>query len=171
MENNVIKEELSEVKKLTNIANQIYADKFLEKSLLLKIQTKKIVKHNSRFKKTKVYADIRITNTNSKKTKQYKILMFKKKNNKNPKIKKYNYDLLNEFLNLILYKNEFALILFLLKHIKRIKRTHNNDYSLHYFIILFAIMIVLAIIYSIYLGKLKDVYFHRILINNCYFPL
>ena len=162
MDNNIIKNELSEVKKFTNTAQKIYTDKYAEKSLLLKIQTKKKVKNNSQYNKTNVYANISITNTYSKKTKQYRILMFRSKNNENQRIKKYNYDLLNEFLNLFLYKNKLALILFLFKHIKRIKITPNKDNSLHYFIILFAVMIVLAIIFSIYLGELKDIYFHRI---------
>lgn len=159
MKKDIIKNELSELKKYTSASKKFYTDKFFEKSLLLKVETKKTVKNNSQDNKPKVYVDISITNAFSKKSKKYKILMFRLKNSKN--LKKYNYDLLNEFLNLILYKNEIALILFLFKHIKRIKKIPNKDYSLHYIIILFAVMMVLAIIAAIFTAKAKIVYFNR----------
>lgn len=162
MDNNIIKNELSELKKFTKATDKIHTDKFLEKSLLLKMKTTKIVKNNSQHNSTNVYTDIRITNTFSKKSKQYRLLMFRLKNNKNSRIKKYNYDLLNEFLNLVLYENEFALILFLFKHIKRIKKISDKDYSLCYFIVFFIIMLILVLVGSIYIGVLKDQYFHRI---------
>lgn len=162
MKKELIKNELSELKKFTNMTNKIYADKFLKKSLLLKMKTTKIVKNNSLHNSTNVYTDISITNIISKKSKQYRLLMFKLKNNENLNIKKFDYALLNELLNVTLYENEIALIIFLFKHIKRIRKTPNKDYSLHYFIILFVIMMVLAFVFSIYLAKQKNVYFHRV---------
>lgn len=162
MKKDIIKNELSELKKHTSEAKEIYTDKFLEKSLLLKMEAKKISNSNSQYNKPKFHVNISVTNTFSKKSKKYRILMLRIKSNKNIQIKKYDYDLLNKFLNLILYKNEIALILFLFRHIKRIKRIPNKDYSLHYFIIFFAIMMVLAIIAAIFTTKARIVYFNRV---------
>jgi len=157
-----LKNELSELKKFTDMTNKIYTDKFLKKSLLLKMKTTKIVKNNSQHNSTHVYTDVSVTNMISKKSKQYRLLMFRLKHNENLNIKKFDYALLNELLNLTLYENEIALIIFLFKHIKRIRKTPNKDYSLHYIIILFVIMMVLAVVFSIYLAKQKNVYFHRV---------
>jgi len=162
LKKDIIKDELGKVKNHTHSAKKFYTDKFLEKSLLLKMDAKQAIKTNSKDNRTNVYVNISITNTFSKKLKKYRILMFRLKNNKNLKIKKYDYNLLNKFLNLILCENEFALILFLFKHIKRIKQIPNKDYSMHYFIIFFVIMMILALIAGICIGHIKDIYFHRI---------
>lgn len=62
----------------------------------------------------------------------------------------------------MLCKAEFAFILFLLKHIKRIRRIPGKDYSLKYFIVFFVIMMILVLIGSVYIGILKDQYFRRV---------
>lgn len=157
-----IKAEYSCAKEHADKAKEIYTDKFFEKSLLLKIETNKTAKYNTQDNKSSVYTNISITDEFTQKTKQYRILMFKIKNAKNKIIKKYDYELLNEFLNLVLYKNEFALILFLFKHIKQIRKIPNKDYSLKYFIMFFVIMMILVLIGSVFIGVLKDQYFHRV---------
>lgn len=162
MDNNIIENEIKELKSFIKTANKVYTNKFSKKSLLLKIQTKKTVKNHSHSNKTNVYINISIINTLSKKTKRYRMLMLELRNDENLRIKKYNYDLLNEFLSFTLYKNEIYLILFLIKNIKRIKKIPNKDYSLHYFIVFFIILMILTLIASIYLGELKDIYFNRV---------
>ncbi len=66
----LIKNELSELKKFTNMTNEIYTDKFLKKSLLLKMKTLKVAKNNSQHNSTNVYIDVSIINMISKKSKQ-----------------------------------------------------------------------------------------------------
>ena len=87
--------------------------------------------------------------------------MIKYENSKKEKIKKFDYALLNEFLELILYKNQFFIILFFLKHFKRFKIIHDKDYSFCLFIVLFVLVMIFLLIGAIPMGIQKDRYFHR----------
>lgn len=163
---NRIDSEVHELKQISKVTNEAYANEFLKKSQLLKIKVKKETKRNYYNKRSyhniiNIYNEISITSDISKKSKRYKILMIKYQNSKKEKIKKFDYALLNEFLELILYKNQFFIILFFLKHFKRFKIIHDKDYSLCCFIIIFALVMIFLLIGAIPMGIAKDRYFHR----------
>lgn len=152
--------EIHELKQISKATKEAYANKFFEKSQLLKIKVKRETK-GSHPNIINVYNEISISSDASKKSKRYKILMIKYENSKKEKIKKFDYALLNEFLELILYKNQFFIILFFLKHFKRFKIIHDKDYSFCLFIVLFVLVMIFLLIGAIPMGIQKDRYFHR----------